>query len=47
MNATYQIKNIPINGEYTDKRRSLMLDFLPPEPKNIISNTATKEKELA
>jgi hypothetical protein len=35
MNATYQIKNIPINVEYSDTSRRLMLDFLPPEPKDI------------
>jgi hypothetical protein len=44
MNATYQIKNIPINVEYTDTRRKLILDFLPPEPKDIISNTAIERE---
>jgi hypothetical protein len=43
-NPTYQTKNIPINIEYTDTRRRLMLDFLPPESRNIISNTATKRE---
>jgi hypothetical protein len=44
MNAAYQIKNIPKNVEYTDKRKRLMRDFFPPEPKDIISNIA-KERE--
>jgi hypothetical protein len=44
MNATYQIKNIPLNVEYTDKRKRLMLDFLPPEPQQILSNTATERE---
>jgi hypothetical protein len=44
MNATYQIKNIPMNVEYTDKRKRLMLDFLLPEPQQILSNIATERE---
>jgi hypothetical protein len=44
MIATYQIKNMPINVDYIDKRKRLMLDFLPPEPKQILSNVATERE---
>jgi hypothetical protein len=46
INASYQIKNVPIRVEYMDPRNRLMYDFMAPEPTEILSNRATGREEV-